>query len=86
MGTRPKKNKNWKPLKGKIMNKLLTVWQVWNRTIINCRLECDKHENVRANRVETAQENNEKIRVTSDVFKVKRCGSSLLASNRKNEI
>jgi hypothetical protein len=42
-------------------------------------------QKVRATRVETAQENNEKIRVTSDVFKVKHCGSSLLTSNRKNE-
>jgi hypothetical protein len=67
------------------MDDLTKVWQVWNRTKINCRLECDTHENVRANRAETAQENNEKIKVTSDVFKLERCGSSLLTSNRKNE-
>jgi hypothetical protein len=35
--------------------------------------------------LETAQKNYEKIRATSDVFKVERCGSSLLTSNRKNE-
>jgi hypothetical protein len=49
-------------------------------------LVCDTHKNVRANRVETAQKNNEKkLRATSDVFKVEHCGSSLLTSNRKNE-
>jgi hypothetical protein len=57
------------------MDELMKVWQVWNRTKINCGLECDTHTNVRANRVKTAQENNE----------VERCGSSLLSSNRKNE-
>jgi hypothetical protein len=35
--------------------------------------------------LKTAQKNNEKIRAMSDVFKVERCGSSLLTSNRKNE-
>jgi hypothetical protein len=71
------------------------VWQVWNRTKIKCRLECDTHKNVRANRIKitktktcagvgTAQKNNEKI-LASDVFKVERCGSSLLTSNRKIE-
>jgi hypothetical protein len=67
------------------MDKLTKVWQVWNRTKIKHRLECDTHKKIRANRVETAQENNEKIRVKSDVFRVKRCGSSLLTSKRKNE-
>jgi hypothetical protein len=43
------------------------------------------HKKLRANRVETALENNKKIRVTSDMFKVEHCGSSLLTSNRKNE-
>ncbi len=35
--------------------------------------------------LETVQRNNKQIRATSDVFKVERCGSSLLSSNRKNE-
>jgi hypothetical protein len=49
------------------MDELTKMWQVWDRTKIN-RLECDTHKNVRA---------------TKNVFKVKRCGSSLLTSNRK---
>jgi hypothetical protein len=36
------------------------VTQVWNRTKINCRLGCDTHKIVRANRVESAQKNYEK--------------------------
>jgi hypothetical protein len=32
------------------------------QNIINCRLECDTHKKVRANRVATAQENNEKYK------------------------
>ncbi len=32
-----------------------------------------------------AKEQRKKLRATSDVFKVERCGSSLLTSNRKNE-
>jgi hypothetical protein len=65
------------------MDELTKVWQVWNRTKINCRLECDKHKNVRANRVETGKKN---IYMSfSDVFKVEHCGSSLLTSNRKNK-
>jgi hypothetical protein len=35
--------------------------------------------------LKTVQKNNEKIQATSDMFKVERCGSSLLTSNRKNE-
>jgi hypothetical protein len=46
------------------------------------RLECDTHKNVRENRVKTVQANNEKTK-RKNVFKVKRCGSSLLTSNRK---
>jgi hypothetical protein len=34
----------------------------------------------------TAQNKNEKIRATSDVFKVECCGSFLPTSNRKNEV
>jgi hypothetical protein len=33
----------------------------------------------------TAKNNNEKIRATGNVFKIERCGSSLLTSNRKTE-
>jgi hypothetical protein len=33
----------------------------------------------------TAQNNNEKIRAMGNVFKIERCGSSLLTSNRKTE-
>jgi hypothetical protein len=78
------------------MDRLTKVWQVWNRTKIKCRLECDTHKNVRANRVkitettmyagvENCAKEQRKIRAKSDVFKVQRCGSSLLTSNRKNE-
>ncbi len=59
-------------------------------------MECDTHKNVRANRVKITKiikyvgvgnytTNNEKLQSTSDMFKVERCGSSLLTSNRKNE-
>jgi hypothetical protein len=37
------------------MDELTKVWQVWNRTKIRCRLECDTHKNVRANRVKKAK-------------------------------
>ena len=56
--------------------------RVWNRTKIN-RLECDTHKNVRANRVKLCKRTTRKLRATKNVFKVERCGSSLLTSNRK---
>jgi hypothetical protein len=37
------------------MDELTKVWQVWNRTKIKCRLECDTHKNVRANRVKITE-------------------------------
>jgi hypothetical protein len=43
------------------MDELTKMWQVWNKMKIN-RLECDTHKYVRANRVETAQKNNEKTK------------------------
>jgi hypothetical protein len=43
------------------MDGLMKVWQVWNRTKI-IRVECYTHKNVRANRVETVQKNNEKTK------------------------
>jgi hypothetical protein len=66
------------------MNKLMKVWQVWNRTKIN-RLECDTHKKLRANRVKLCKRATRKLRATINVFKVERCGSSLRTFNRKNE-
>ncbi len=39
----------------------MKVWQVWNRKKIN-RVECDTHNDLRANRVETVKKNNEKTK------------------------
>ncbi len=64
------------------MDELTKVWQVWNRTKIN-RLECDTHKNVRANRVKLCKRTTRKLRAMKNVFKVERCGCSLLTSNRK---
>jgi hypothetical protein len=40
MGIRPKKNKNWKPLQGRIDIGLASLEQ--NK--ISCRFECDTHK------------------------------------------
>jgi hypothetical protein len=37
------------------MDELTKVKQVWNRTKIKCRLECDTHKIVRANRVKITE-------------------------------
>ncbi len=54
------------------MDELTKVWQVWNRTKIN-RLECDKHKNVRANRVKTVQANNEETKSNKKLVVVALC-------------
>ncbi len=85
MGTCPKKNKNWKPLYGKRMNKVMKVWQVWNRTksIAGWNVTHTKKKEQIA--LKLHKKTMKKIWVMSDVFKAERCGSSLLTSNRKNE-
>jgi hypothetical protein len=50
------------------------------------RLECDTHKNVRANRVKLCKQATKKLRVTKNVFKVERCGSSLLTCNKKKKL
>ncbi len=40
-------------------------------------------KNARANRVKLCKQTTRKLGATKNVFKVKHCGSSLLASNRK---
>ncbi len=40
-------------------------------------------KNARVNRVELCKQTMRKLRATKNVFKVERCGSSLLTSNRK---
>jgi hypothetical protein len=85
LGTRPKKSKkNWKPLWGKRMGELTKMRQVWNRTK-NHWVEMRHTLNVRANRVKLCNKQSRKLRATKNVFKVERCGSSLLTSNRKIE-
>ncbi len=41
------------------------------------------HKNARGNRVKLCKQTMGKLRATKNVFKVERCGSSLLTSNRK---
>jgi hypothetical protein len=66
------------------MDELTIVWQVLDWTKNN-RLECDTHKNVRANRVKLCKRTMRKLKAMKNMFKVERCVSSPLTSNRKNE-